>query len=73
MKKPSLNGWLAIIAALAALVLASVAAFSDGIFTSAEATDLTDKTGLLIEAVQQATTDDGAATPEAPEASEAQP
>lgn len=68
MEKPSLNGWLAIIAALAALVLASVAAFSDGIFTSAEATDLTDKTGALIEAVQQATDDGTVAAPTSPEA-----
>ena len=73
MKKPTLNGWLAIIGALVALVLAAVAAFSDGVFSSAEAADLTDKSGALIEAVQQATADAPAPTTEQPTAPAAQP
>ena len=63
MKKPTLNGWLAIIGALVALVLAGIAAFSDGVFTPAEVADLTDKSGALIEAVQQATDDAPEAQP----------
>lgn len=59
MKKPTINGWIAIVGALVALVLAAVAAFSDGVFSADEAKDLADKSGALIESVQQAT-DDGA-------------
>lgn len=73
MKKPTLNGWLAIIAALVALVLAAIAALSDGNLSSDEAHDLTDKTGAVIEAVQQATADDPAPTTDQPTAPEAQP
>lgn len=58
MKKPTLNGWLAIVGALAALILAAIAAFSDGVFTPEEATDLSGKTGALIEEVQQATAEE---------------
>ena len=58
MKKPTISGWIAIVGALVALILAAVAAFSDGVFTPAEAKDLSDKSGALIEAVQQATDDD---------------
>ena len=63
MKKPTLNGWLAIIGALAALILAAVAAFSDGVFSADEAKDLADKSGALIESVQQATDDAPEAQP----------
>lgn len=63
MKKPTLNGWLAIIGALVALVLAGIAAFSDGSFSPDEAADLSDKSGALIEAVQQATDDAHEAQP----------
>ncbi len=63
MKKPTLNGWLAIAGALAALILAGIAAFSDGVFTKEEATDLSNKTGELIDSVQEATADTEEAQP----------
>lgn len=55
MKMPTAKGWLAILAALAALILASLAALSDGNLTSDETKTLTEKAGGLIEAVQEAT------------------
>lgn len=75
MKKPTLNGWLAIIGALVALILAAIAALSDGNLSTDEAHDLTDKTGAVIEAVQQATADEAANTPttDQPTTPEAQP
>lgn len=57
MKKPTMKGWLAIVGAAVALILAALAAFADGVFTADEAKDLTDKTGALIETVQQETAD----------------
>lgn len=63
MKKPTINGWIAIVGALVALILAAVAAFSDGSFSPDEAADLSDKSGALIEAVQQATDDAPEAQP----------
>lgn len=55
MKMPTAKGWIAIIAALAALILAALAALSDGNLTAEESKALTEKAGGLIEAVQEAT------------------
>ena len=55
MKMPTAKGWLAILAALAALILATLAAMSDGNLTDDETKALTEKAGGLIEAVQEAT------------------
>ena len=55
MKMPTAKGWLAIIAALAALILAALAALADGNLTDNETKALTEKAGGLIEAVQEAT------------------
>lgn len=55
MKLPTAKGWLAILAALAALILAALAAIADGNLTSDETKALTEKAGGLIEAVQEAT------------------
>lgn len=55
MKMPTAKGWLAILAALAALILATYAAVKDGNLTAEEAAAIKEKTGSLIEAVQEAT------------------
>lgn len=55
MKMPTAKGWLAIIAAFAALILAALAALADGNLTDNETKALTEKAGGLIEAVQEAT------------------
>ncbi len=55
MKMPTAKGWLAILAAFAALILAALAAIADGNLTSDETKALTEKAGGLIEAVQEAT------------------
>lgn len=55
MKMPTAKGWLAILAALAALILAALAALADGNLTADEAASIKEKTGSLIDAVQQAT------------------
>lgn len=55
MKKPDTKGWLSIIGAIVALILACIAVFKDGNFTDAEAQVLKDKTGEVIDAVQSAT------------------
>ena len=55
MKMPTAKGWLAILAALAALILAALAALADGNITDDETKTLTEKAGGLIDAVQQAT------------------
>ena len=55
MKMPTAKGWLAILAALAALILAALAALADGNLTADETKTLTEKAGGLIEAVQEAT------------------
>lgn len=55
MKMPTAKGWLTILAALAALILAALAAIADGNLTADEAKTLTEKAGGLIEAVQEAT------------------
>lgn len=55
MKMPTAKGWLAILAALAALILAVLSALSDGNITADETKALTEKAGGLIEAVQEAT------------------
>lgn len=65
MKMPTAKGWLAILAALAALILAAYAALSDGNLTADETKVLTEKAGGLIEAVQQATQEPQEATTEA--------
>lgn len=57
MKKPDTKGWLSIIGAIVALILACIAVFKDGNFTDAEAQVLKDKTGEVIDAVQSATAD----------------
>lgn len=67
MKMPTAKGWLAILASLAALILAALAALADGNLTDDETKALTEKTGGLIEAVQEATQE----TQEAP--TEAEP
>lgn len=58
MKKPTMKGWLAIIGAAVAVILAALAALSDGTFTKEEAADVTGKTGALIETIQQETADE---------------
>lgn len=55
MKMPTAKGWLAILAAIAALILAALSALSDGNLTADETKALTEKAGGLIEAVQEAT------------------
>ena len=55
MKMPTAKGWLAILAAIAALILAALAALADGNLTDDETKALTEKAGGLIEAVQEAT------------------
>ena len=55
MKMPTAKGWLAIAAALAALILAALAALADGNLTADETKALTEKAGGIIEAVQEAT------------------
>ena len=55
MKMPTAKGWLAILAALAALILAALAALADGNLTADETKALTEKTGSLIDTVHQAT------------------
>lgn len=52
MKNPSLNGWLAIIGALAAAVITICAALSDRTITEEEAQTITEKTGALIETIK---------------------
>lgn len=58
MKKPTAKGWLAIIGAAVAVILAALAALADGSFTKDEAQDITGKTGALIETIQQETADE---------------
>lgn len=58
MKKPTMKGWLAIVGAAVAVILAILAALSDGTFTKEEAQDVTGKTGALIETIQQETADE---------------
>lgn len=58
MKKPTAKGWLAIIGAAVAVILAVLAALADGTFTPEEAETVTDKTGVLIETIQQETADE---------------
>ena len=65
MKMPTAKGWLAILAALAALILAALAAIADGNLTDDEAKALAEKAGGLIEAVQEATQEAQEATTEA--------
>lgn len=55
MKMPTAKDWLVIAAALAALILAAYAALKDGTLTADEAATIKEKTGTLIDAVQQAT------------------
>lgn len=55
MKMPTAKGWLAILASLSALIIAVLAALSDGNLTADETKALTEKAGGLIEAVQEAT------------------
>ena len=55
MKMPTAKGWIAILAAIAALILAALAALADGNLTADESKALTEKAGGLIEAVQEAT------------------
>lgn len=55
MKMPTAKGWIAILSALAALILAALAAIADGNLTDDETKALTEKAGGLIEAVQEAT------------------
>lgn len=57
MKKPDIKGWLAIVAAVVALVLAIIATVADGNISDAEAQVLKDKAGEVIDAVQSATAD----------------
>ena len=63
MKKPDIKGWLAIVAAVVALVLAIIATVADGNISDAEAQVLKDKAGEVIDAVQSATADTQAETP----------
>lgn len=63
MKKPDTKGWLSIIGAIVALILACIAVFKDGNFTDAEAQVLKDKTGEVIDAVQSATAETQTETP----------
>lgn len=58
MKKPTMKGWLAIIGAAVAVILAVLAALADGTFTPAEAQEVTAKTDVLIETIQQETADE---------------
>ena len=55
MKMPTAKGWLTILAALAALILAALAAIADDNLTADETKTLAEKAGSLIEAVQEAT------------------
>lgn len=57
MKKPDIKGWLAIVAAVVALILAIIATVADGNISDAEAQVLKDKAGEVIDAVQSATAD----------------
>ena len=61
MKKPTLNGLLAIAGALAATVLAIVVALGDKTITAEEAATIGDKTSALIDTIQRETAE---ATPE---------
>lgn len=63
MKKPDTKGWLSVIGAIVALILACIAVFKDGNFTDAEAQVLKDKTGEVIDAVQSATAETQTETP----------
>lgn len=58
MKKPTAKGWIAIVGAAVAVILAVLAALSDGVFTQDEAAGVTDKAGVLIETIQQETADE---------------
>jgi hypothetical protein len=55
MKKPTLNGWLAIAGAAAAVILTIIVALGDKAITAEEAATIGDKTSTLINTIQRET------------------
>lgn len=52
MRKPTLKGWMAIVGAVLAAILAVIAAVKDGDFSSDEAKQVSDKIGEAVEVIQ---------------------
>lgn len=55
MKKPTLKGWMAIIGAVLAAILAVIAALKDGDFSAEEAQQVSGKIGEAVEVIQTET------------------
>lgn len=55
MKRPTFKGWLAIAAALAAVIITIIAALGDGSISTEEAGAISEKTEELIGTVQRET------------------
>lgn len=55
MKKPTLKGWMAIVGAVLAAILAVIAAVKDGDFSADEAQQVSDKIGEAVEVIQTET------------------
>lgn len=52
MKKPTLKGWMAIVGAVLAAILAVIAAVKDGVFSAEEAQQVSGKIGEAVEVIQ---------------------
>ena len=55
MRKPTLKGWMAIVGAVLAAILAVIAAVKDGDFSADEAQQVSDKIGEAVEVIQTET------------------
>lgn len=52
MRKPTLKGWMTIVGAVLAAILAVIAALKDGDFSADEAQQVSDKLGEAVEVIQ---------------------